>query len=132
MSTSGGLNLLGLLVLWALGVLAAAFLGSWLGAYMKKKGENFATREDLQDVVEQVKAVTRTAEEIKSEIAGGLWDRQKQWELRRDTLFELAKCLTESDDAITKMYSVLSVRGELSATSEGESRWTAEWKSALE
>src|SRR5579862_6089801 len=127
MSTSGGLNLLGLLVLWALGVLAAAFLGSWLGAYMKKKGENFATREDLQGVVEEVRAVTRTAEEIKSEIAGGLWERQKRWELRREVFFDVLKGTAEAENSLLKLRSVTSVRKEMVETEAGAATWHTEF-----
>jgi hypothetical protein len=37
-----------------------AFVGSFLGAYVKRKGENLATHEDLDKLVKQVHAVTTT------------------------------------------------------------------------
>ena len=46
------------LVLWALTTLVSAFIGSYLGAYLKKKGENLATHEDVNKLVQQVQAVT--------------------------------------------------------------------------
>jgi hypothetical protein len=87
-------------------VVASSALGGYWGAYAKKKGENMATHEDIGNLVEQVQAVTKATEEIKSEISGGLWDRQKRWELRRDALFELTKRLGLLKDSLTLLISV--------------------------
>ena len=38
--------------------LVAAGLGAYLGSYLKKKGENLATHEDLDKLTAQVSAVT--------------------------------------------------------------------------
>ena len=46
-----------------------ARLGACLGAYLKKKGENVATREDIDGLVEQVSAVTRTTKAIEAQIS---------------------------------------------------------------
>jgi hypothetical protein len=45
--------------LLALGLttLASAFIGSYLASYLKKKGENLATHEDIDKLVDQVRAV---------------------------------------------------------------------------
>jgi hypothetical protein len=40
------------LILWALTTLLAAFVGSYLGSYLKKKGENRAIQEDIGKLVE--------------------------------------------------------------------------------
>lgn len=87
-------------------VVASSALGGYWGAYAKKKGENTATHEDIGNLLEQVQAVTKATEEIKSEISGGLWDRQKLWELRRDTIFELTKRLGLLKDSLTVLISV--------------------------
>jgi hypothetical protein len=74
---------------------------AYFGSYLKKKGENLATHEDVGKLVEQVAAVTQTTKEIESTISGDLWDRQKRWEIKRDAFFEAIKALTELEDAVS-------------------------------
>ncbi len=75
----------------ALTVLVSAFIGSYLGPYLKRKGQNLATHEDIDKLVDQVRAVTTTTKEIEAKISNDVWDRQKRWELKRDVLFEMMK-----------------------------------------
>jgi hypothetical protein len=42
-------------ILWPLSVLAALFVGGFLKSYFSKKGENLATHEDIQKLVDQVR-----------------------------------------------------------------------------
>jgi len=44
-----------------------ALLGSFFGAYLKKKGENYASKEDFNDLLEQVKKTSEATEKIKNE-----------------------------------------------------------------
>jgi hypothetical protein len=96
------------MVLVSLNTLALAGLGTayWLfakkyaGAYMQKKGENLATHEDINKLVDQVKAVTETTKKIEAEISEGVWNRQKRWEMKREVLFEAVKRMSELDDAL--------------------------------
>jgi len=94
----------------ALGFAVVAGLGGWVGAYYgaywKKKGEQAATHEDLENVTKEVRAITKTTEQIKAEISAGLWDRQKRWELKRDVLLELTKKSGDLRDIFTKFYSI--------------------------
>src|SRR6266404_5585950 len=121
------------IILFALGVALGAFL-TYLTAYMKKKGENFATSEDLQDLVKQMSAVTEATKKIEAEISSGVWDKQKRWELRRDTLFEVAKRLTQLDEALSQLYSVASAGAtrDLSAVPGAVLAWQGSWKNALQ
>jgi hypothetical protein len=96
--------LLGLLTLALSGI--AAFFGSYFGGYAKQKGENLATHEDINKLVDEVSAVTTTAKQIEAKISGDMWDRQKHWELKRDVLFELTKRSGELKDALTKYFSI--------------------------
>lgn len=70
-------------------------MGAYLGSYLKKKGENLATREDIEGLVEQVSAVTKATKEIEAKISSDVWDRQKQWELKRDLLLDAVKRMDE-------------------------------------
>jgi hypothetical protein len=83
----------------------SAGAGAFLGSYLKKKGENLATREDLNDLVNQVQAVTTATKEIEAKISNEVWGRQKRWELKRDSLFEVGKSMTGKIDALTALYS---------------------------
>jgi hypothetical protein len=95
------------LVILAVTTLGSAFVGSYLGGYLKRKGENLATHEDIGKLTEQVAAVTRTTKEIEAQITSGLWDRQKRWELKREVLFEATKRLAAVDDTLRTYSSAL-------------------------
>jgi hypothetical protein len=93
-------------VAWALTTLVGAFVGSYLASYLKKKGENLATHEDIDKLLEQVSAVTTTTKEIEAKISSDVWDQQKRWELKRDTLFEVTKKIGLAEDALYTLHSV--------------------------
>ena len=98
----------------------SAFLGSVAGSvltlvithwtsYFQKKGENLATHEDIQMILEQVKATTRVTKEIEAKISTDVWDRQKRWELKRDAIFSVAKELGSLEDALIGLHSAYTV-----------------------
>jgi len=95
----------GATVAYAALILIATWFGRAIGAYAKKKGENLATHEDLEDLVEQMKAVTEATKTIEAAISDKVWDRQKHWELKRDALFATLEALGEADDAIVAVAS---------------------------
>lgn len=90
----------------ALGFLFGMVLAPYLRSYSMKKGENLATHEDINKLVDQVKAVTEATKSIEAEISKGLWDKQKRWEMKRQVLFEAARRVSEIDDAILS-FSIL-------------------------
>ena len=73
--------------------------------YATKKGENLATHEDIDKLVDQVKAVTDATKKIEAEISSGVWDKQKRWEMKREVLFEAARKISEIDDAMSAIRS---------------------------
>jgi hypothetical protein len=91
------------LIALALTTLIGAFIGSFLGSYLKKKGENLATHEDLDKLVEQVRAVTTTTKEIEAKISTDVWDRQKRWEMKREVLFEATRRLGAVEDSLISL-----------------------------
>ena len=97
------------LIAWGITTLTGAFLGSFLAGYLKQKGENLATHEDIDGLVDQVKTVTRATKEIEAKISDDMWTRQKKWELKREVLFEATKRLADIDDALISYDSVLRV-----------------------
>jgi|ERR1022692_791970 hypothetical protein len=93
-----------------MGLAITTVVGSWaasfLGAYLKKKGENLATHEDINKLVDQVSAVTTATKEIESKITSDVWDRQKRWELKREVLFETTKRIAIARSALTHLCAV--------------------------
>jgi hypothetical protein len=90
---------------WWLYVIAGVctFLGAFLGAYAKRKGENWATKEDFKIVIQQLQATTSLTESIKSDIARVSWVDQKRWELKRDLYSMLLEGLYEEKSALVRL-----------------------------
>lgn len=99
-------------IVLALTWLISTLAGSFLGAYLKKKGENFATHEDIDKLLEEVRAVTTTTKEIEAKISNEVWERQRRWEVKRDAVFEAVKELRtvqQSLNMVVAAYKVLGV-----------------------
>ena len=72
-----------IIILWVLSLILALFIGGFWKSYMAKKGENLATHEDIDKLVEQVSAVTKATKDIEAKISSEVWDRQRRWDLKR-------------------------------------------------
>jgi hypothetical protein len=94
------------LTVWGLTTLVAAFIGSFLGGYLKKKGENLVTHEDVDKLVAEMEAVTQATKEIEARISNEVWERQKRWEVKREAIFEAMKNLATIDDEMMKLNTV--------------------------
>jgi hypothetical protein len=70
----------------ALTTLITAFGGSYLSGYLKKKGENLATHEDVERLLHQVSAVTKTTKEIEARISNETWRRERRSDLQLRTI----------------------------------------------
>jgi hypothetical protein len=100
----------------AIVTLVSSGVGSYLGAYLKKKGENLATHEDIDKLVVEVSAVTKATKEIESKITSDVWDRQKRWELKREVLFEATKKIAPVQNALTKLHAAYQLEKECAVT----------------
>lgn len=88
---------------WIVWILAAAVvpgMSAYFGSYLRKSGENRATKEALDDLVVQVRAVTAATKEIEARISGEVWERQRRWELKRDLLIETTRRLAGAADGL--------------------------------
>ena len=74
----------------------------FIGSYASKKGENLATKEDIAQL-------TKIAEGIKAEISDKVWDRQKQWEMRRDAVSDAWRALRELESSLISLRSAFSL-----------------------
>jgi hypothetical protein len=93
---------------WVLLAAIASGFGGYFGAYLRKRGENLATKEDFRDLKEQTAELTRTTKEIETKIDDQIWRRQRQWELRRDVLLEASRRVAEADNALLSLNSAVS------------------------
>ncbi len=93
--------------LLALGLttLVSAFVGSYLASYLKKKGENLATHEDIDKLVDQVRAVTTATKEIEERIVSSVWSKQRHWEMKRDALFASVQALDRTKTAFIELWA---------------------------
>ena len=85
--------------------LVLPFVGGYLGAYAKKKGEDLATKESFDSLLEQVQKTTATTEGIKAELAKGSWLHQQEWYLKEkyysgvlDALYRFKRSLSAQLD----------------------------------
>jgi hypothetical protein len=99
-------------VIWLLTTFLSALFGSAFGGYFGKKGEIQALHEDLSRVIAQNEAITRANETIKDRLTNQTWDRQRQWEMKRDAVITTVPALGRARDAL--MY----LAGSVSAISE--------------
>jgi hypothetical protein len=99
-------------LLFLVAFLVSQFLKPLLSAYSTKKGENLATKEDIAQL-------TQIAEGIKAKISEDVWDRQKQWELRRDVVLDSVRALADLDGAVRE-FSVAwtDIHGNLTEEAE--------------
>jgi hypothetical protein len=67
----------------------------YLDGYSRRKGENRAMQENIKTLVSQTATLTETTENIKAKISDDVWDRQKQWEMRRDAALEAVRAMKE-------------------------------------
>src|SRR5688572_5413035 len=75
------------LLLTAVVSLAFGGIGAYVGAYLREKGKNLATKEDLDRVV-------RATEEIKAEVASLASIRTRKRELQIEVMKDLANAST--------------------------------------
>ncbi len=81
------------------GLFVASLVGAAAGAFFKRIGEDFAAQQSIQKL-------TATVENIKAAISDDVWDRQRQWEMRRDAVYDAWRALHELH---TSLFNILSV-----------------------
>ena len=108
--------------LWGIPLLSfiTAGAGAYLGSYLKKKGENLATKEDIGEL-------TRRTREIESKIDDQVWNRQRQWEVKRDILLDVTRRLADAHDSIAGWATFVSLSDE-----SGKERWKDDRQKALD
>lgn len=81
-----------MLVILVAGLMAGA--GGFLGTYLREKGKNLATREDLEPIV-------RGQETIKQQLAHSTFVEGRRWELKREITWTLLTHLAKAHVSLT-------------------------------
>lgn len=97
------------LVILGLTSLFSAFCGSYLGGYLKKKGENLATHEDVQRLVEQVSRVTEATKQIEARINRS----SRVYERQLVVLQKLYRDMVDAQALFMRMTSAGRMSGEI-------------------
>jgi hypothetical protein len=117
------MNNLAALGIGALWTLVVGGVGAYFGAYLKKKGENYATREDVAEL-------TRITKEIEAKISDEVWNRQRQWEFKRDVLLQAAKGLAACHGAIVELAIAFKATGGSEGLTQNRVQRSREWTAA--
>lgn len=80
----------------------AAGLAAWGGAFLKTKGEHFATKRDFDELQKQLSATTKLVETIKSEVSQLDWAQRERTTLRRLKLEALLEKMHECEDYLDR------------------------------
>lgn len=70
-----------------------ALAGAYFGAYIRRKAEDRATRENFEVLRDQLQKTTRDTEEIKNALFRRAWLTQQQWNIRERFYAELVTSL---------------------------------------
>jgi hypothetical protein len=73
-----------------------AGIGAYIGAYFREKGKNLATHEDIDRIVVQLRKTTEATEDIKAQISGELWVKQRRWDVKWDCYAPVATWINRS------------------------------------
>jgi hypothetical protein len=96
-------------------VIVSSGVGAFIGAYLKKKGENYATKEDIGVLVEQVAAVTNAAKRIE----GSITHEYRRWEIKKEVLFDLLEKYARLDDALNRLIASTTAHFEAPSIDHG-------------
>jgi hypothetical protein len=106
------------LLVGALIFIVGLFGSSFLPSYMKKKGENLATKEDIQNLAAQTALLTQTTKDIEAQISDKVWNKQRQWEMKRNTLVSAVQALGRADAGLLRLATAYTL-----ARRDGEEAW---------
>jgi hypothetical protein len=106
--------------------LVGLFGRDFLPSYLKKKGENLATKEDIKELANQTAIITRTTKEIEARISIGVWAQQQRWDVQKTALLESLKELATAETFLSRLVYTFS------HTSEHHGDWAEQRKEANE
>jgi hypothetical protein len=113
-------------------VITAVIAGgaAFLGAYLKRKGENWATHEDIEDLRHQTAVLTQTTEGIKAKISIDVWSQQQRWDVQKSALLDSLKTLADADTFLWRLVHAFSSTREMEMEVGNRHRTEADQKYA--
>jgi hypothetical protein len=78
-------------------------------AFEQEAGKRLATHQDVENVIHEIRTVTKETETIKAQIGADLWTRQMAWQQKREIYLNILKFSHAFQDAIGTMHSALTV-----------------------
>jgi DNA helicase IV len=91
----------------------------WVRIY-ERRARTWPRHEDIDKLVDQVRAVTKATKEIEAKISDEAWDRQKRFEIRKEVLFDAVKRLSEAENALLSLAMVFKAQREKGQAVTGE------------
>lgn len=95
------------------------FVGGLIGAYLKRKGENYATKEDIGNITDKVESVrsdyAKVLEEVKSNNQLKIASIEREKKLKKDVYMEAAEALTKSLNMVANFPNLNSTEESLAA-----------------
>ena len=96
-----------LLPVWAsTGIIAG--LGAWFGSYLKKKGENYASKEDFTALLDQLKQTTEATKAIEQRIEHQFSHKTRVWEMKQEAFYEVLQTLNDMDEILLTFSSIVT------------------------
>jgi hypothetical protein len=89
-----------------LSLFGAALLGgliAWGSSYLQVKAQNFAKKEDFDELKRQLQETTRLTEAIKSDVSGSLWERQERFRTKFRLYEQLIVTLADIASRFTQL-----------------------------
>lgn len=86
---------------------ATSAFGAWLATYMKEKGRNFATKEDLEQIIQQQSGIAKAVENVKAEVTSTHWQNQQIWSQKLTVFTDVSRNLLLLKQALERLLDFL-------------------------
>jgi len=87
-------------------IILLSFIGSYAGnfinSYAKKRGENLATKADIEEIKSQLASTTKITEKIKNDIEHQVWRKQQIETIKRNKLEEYLQYIYIAQESLSK------------------------------
>jgi hypothetical protein len=124
------LDLIGKYAGFAVTTFVAGGAGAYLSSYLKKKGETLATHEDIDKLVDQVRAVTSATKLIEAKISIDVWSQQQRWDVQKSALLDSLKTLADADTFLWRLVHAFSSTRKMEMEARNKHRFEADQKYA--